>query len=146
MFKWLKKLFGKKTNETPVEEVVAETVKEESETECESCEVETPEIDVSPKTTVNPEPEEVVSVAEPTSSMTKEEKIVSMAKYYLSKDALKFQDVALKYGVSNTTVGTYFNKQLPSIDADLAAKVKAKSDAAKAARQESFKAYQKSKK
>lgn len=57
--------------------------------------------------------------------------IVKMAKYYVSpfRKKCKLNDVSEKFGVPRRRLTKYFNQDLPKIDAVLAAKVKAKSDA-----------------
>ena len=67
------------------------------------------------------------------------EKIKSMARFYLSRKKYTFQDVALKFECSSSTVGKYFNKMLQPIDEKLYEKVQAKIKEVKIAQNERFK-------
>ncbi len=79
---------------------------------------------------------------EKTEEQLRDEKIIAMAKFYVSRKKSTMAEAGEKYGFKSWTVSQYFSKILPSLDPTLAAKVKAKVERVKAERRAAFvKAY-----
>lgn len=76
--------------------------------------------------------------AEKTEEEIRNEKIVAMAKYYVSRKKSTMAEAGEKYGFKSWTVSQFFSQILPKLDASLAEKVRAKVDRVKAERKAAF--------
>jgi len=76
--------------------------------------------------------------AEKSEEEIKNEKIIAMAKYYVSRKKSTMAEAGQKYGFTSGTVSGFFKNLLPNLDPTLYTKVRAKIDRVKAERQAAF--------
>ena len=69
---------------------------------------------------------------EKTPEQLKNEKIIAIAKLYVSRKKITIKEAGAKYGVAGGTVSGWFKKYLPQLNPALATKVQAKIDRIKA--------------